>query len=267
MDYRTYQEQINFICSNNSLNKFYVYEIWDPIKDEPFYVGKGCYQKNYYRCLDHIKEAAGIKKPKGKNRHKYNRIQKILNQNQTPIIKIIFETPDEQIAFDKEKTLIKFYGRRNLKTGSLTNLTDGGEGIAGKVYSPEELKKIALKMRGSGNPMFGKKHTPAAIQAMSKARRSRKPYKHTEEWKTHLRTHCHLAQRARPVYQINSEGLVINEYPSAIKASQLTGVTRGTIPTCCKNKHWTSKGFYWRYKGDPDIINGSLTTIQELKKT
>jgi hypothetical protein len=45
----------------------------------------------------------------------------------------VFETEDEAEAFAKEIELIALYGRRNLKKGTLFNLTDGGEGGSGTI--------------------------------------------------------------------------------------------------------------------------------------
>lgn len=45
-----------------------------------------------------------------------------------------------------ERLLIKQYGRTNLKTGTLCNLTDGGEGILNP--SPEVRQKISARLRG-----------------------------------------------------------------------------------------------------------------------
>ena len=55
MDIEAYQEQLKDTLSSKVFKKFYIYEIWDPIKNEPFYVGKAHHRKRYYRCLAHFK--------------------------------------------------------------------------------------------------------------------------------------------------------------------------------------------------------------------
>jgi len=58
------------IITGKIINKiFYVYELWNPFKNLPFYVGKG---KNE-RYTDHLKEAIHNN---GVNRHKINTIKK-----------------------------------------------------------------------------------------------------------------------------------------------------------------------------------------------
>jgi hypothetical protein len=54
----------------------------------------------------------------------------------------VFETEDEQAAFDKEVELIALYGRRDLGRGALFNLTDGGEGASGSIRTAEQKKLI-----------------------------------------------------------------------------------------------------------------------------
>lgn len=57
-------------------------------------------------------------------------------------------------ACELEKILINYYGRKDLKTGSLVNMTDGGEGTLNK--SKETKSKISEAQKGSKNHMFGK---------------------------------------------------------------------------------------------------------------
>jgi hypothetical protein len=54
----------------------------------------------------------------------------------------------EQEAFALEKALITKVGRRDLGTGTLVNLTDGGEGKSGCTFSPEALAKMSAAKKG-----------------------------------------------------------------------------------------------------------------------
>ena len=266
MNFGKYQQQINYVSGVGD-KEYYVYELWDPIKNEPFYVGKGHYRKRYYRCLIHIKEAVGIVRHTGKNNHKYNRINKIFDQGYEPLIKIVFETSDEVEAFNKEKELIKLYGRRDLNTGSLTNLTDGGEGPSGHIATPEQRQKMCERLKGSGNPMYGHKHTAEAIYAMSVARKAQKPTRHSQEWKDYLKTHCKQLSEynIKPVYQIDLKGNVLNKFPSMKRAGEVLGFNSyGNISTCCKIKHRTFMSYYWRLIDDPDVEEGKLKNINEV---
>lgn len=119
---------------------FYVYEYWDICKDEPFYVGKGTNE----RCYEHIKEAK--RNNKTGNQHKLNRIRAILQTGKEPDIRIVYEHTDEQTVYDEEERRILMYGRRDLETGPLTNLNNGGRG--GTSPSAETRKKISDGRKG-----------------------------------------------------------------------------------------------------------------------
>lgn len=79
----------------------------------------------------------------------------------------------EQTALEYEKNLILFYGRKDLGTGLLRNMTDGGEGVSG--WTPDEgwRKKKSESMRGASNPFYGKTHTPDQIQKLKKNRKGK----------------------------------------------------------------------------------------------
>lgn len=47
-----------------------------------------------------------------------------------------------------EKYLIYFYGRKDLKTGVLVNLTDGGEGVINLIHTEETRKKMSKSKTG-----------------------------------------------------------------------------------------------------------------------
>jgi hypothetical protein len=86
----------------------------------PYYIGKG--QGN--RCFNKFRKRS--KPPKDKSRIIF------LKQNLT-----------EEEAFKHEKYMIDVLGRKDLGTGILHNLTDGGEGVSGFSHSQKTKIKIA----------------------------------------------------------------------------------------------------------------------------
>jgi hypothetical protein len=71
-------------------------------------------------------------------------------------IVILHEGLDWGKACEIERELIAFYGRKDLGTGILRNLTDGGEGANGAVRSEETKVKLSEALSGENNPMYGK---------------------------------------------------------------------------------------------------------------
>lgn len=167
----------------NESGKFYVYELWNPIINLPFYVGKG---KNN-RYLHHFNHKS-IKN----NSHKSNTILSIFNQGYKVLVKIILKTDDELIAFNKEIELITKYGRKDNNTGILTNKTNGGEGTAGYIPTLELRKLWSINRKKEGNGMYGKNHTKESIKKLSETRKARFksgqiiPTKHSKEWINYL---------------------------------------------------------------------------------
>jgi hypothetical protein len=68
----------------------------------------------------------------------------------------------EDAAFELEIKLIAQYGRKDLGTGILINLTDGGDGTSGVKISEETRKLKSRNMSGEGNHNFGKKNSVAS---------------------------------------------------------------------------------------------------------
>lgn len=71
-------------------------------------------------------------------------------------------------ALNLEIELIRLYGRIDINTGILRNLTDGGEGLSGRVFSEEHKRKISESKTGdkSARGMLGKHHDDATKAKM-----------------------------------------------------------------------------------------------------
>ena len=105
--------------------KFYVYVYRDPRpskNNQPVYIGKGTGDRD----LSHWSKGSH-------NKPLQDFLSHLRGRNMTARVERVFETDDEQEAFAKEMQLIDLYGRRDLKTGTLFNRTNGGEGPSGWV--------------------------------------------------------------------------------------------------------------------------------------
>jgi hypothetical protein len=113
---------------------FYTY-MWLREDGTPYYVGKG-----------HGKRA-------------FERANHRFCPPTDPVNILIQEWPDEMSAFEGEKLLIAIYGRKDIGTGCLRNLTEGGENPPRSVKgsrSAEFCRQVSERKKGNTNNL-GKK--------------------------------------------------------------------------------------------------------------
>lgn len=123
------------------MNTWYIYRHIRLDKNEPFYIGIGN-KKDYARAYE-------------SSISKRNSIW-IKIYNKTSIdIEILIEGLSKEEASIKEQEFISLYGRKDLGTGTLCNLTDGGDGIWNCVRSKETKEKLRQKKLGSNNHRYG----------------------------------------------------------------------------------------------------------------
>jgi hypothetical protein len=127
------------------MNYWYVYRHIRLDKNEPFYIGIGN-KVNYSRAYE---------KDPSKRNIIWNRIVSKSDYE----VDIIFDGLTKDEASEKEKEFISLYGRIDLETGCLCNMTNGGDGIWNCIRSNETRKKLREQKLGSKNPMYGKKHS------------------------------------------------------------------------------------------------------------
>ena len=122
----------------------------------PYYIGKGENDRIY-------KKGKGeVNPPKDKSRIIF------LKQNLT-----------EEEAFRHEIYMIAVFGRKDLGTGILHNLTDGGDGASGYVFSEETKRKQSEAHKGN-TTWLGKTHSEETKRKMSDTRKGKT---HSEETK------------------------------------------------------------------------------------
>lgn len=110
-------------------NDFYVYAHVKPDTKEVFYVGKG-------------KDRRAFDK---RNRNKF--WNRIYEKHGLEVIFLKKELTQKE-ALILEQDFIKMYGRRQKGEGTLTNLTDGGDGCVGYIPTKEVLLKRSLAIKG-----------------------------------------------------------------------------------------------------------------------
>jgi len=116
------------------LRGFYVYVHRRLTDNKIFYVGKGKLKRH-------------VSKTRGKFWYKVANKYGVYSE-------VILDNLAESDALSLEVELIKFYGRRDTGEGYLVNVTDGGEGIAGYVYTAAQREKVSRRVSGINHPLF-----------------------------------------------------------------------------------------------------------------
>jgi len=234
----------------------YVYRHIRLDKNKPFYVGigedlsqhKGLYKRAYNK----------------KNRSKY--WKNIVSKTKYKV-DIILDNLTWEEACLKEIEFISLYGRSDLNKGTLVNLTDGGDGIIGQVFSKEVKPKLSIsqKLRWENMSEIDKKiisnkircktkHKPKPEGFSKKISGPRKPMSNETKQKISLKKQNHSCfnkefakKHFKPVFKKDLDGN-IEEFESIQEASIKTGIKRTNISCCLTNKSKTAGGFQWFYK-------------------
>lgn len=231
-------------------DKYCVYQHIRPDKNEVFYVGIGGEDRPYERI--------------GRNRYWHNIVA--LNSNYE--IKILFEGLSWSQCCIKEKWFIKLYGRKDLGLGTLCNLTDGGEGAFGRVFSDEALKRIGKHSRERVRKRGYKQNlSEDGRKSKSNYMKNRVISKETGDKisKSHIGNKFALghrlsqevknrigeAQESFPVCQFDSDGNFLEEFRSIGRAcDKYPQFNKSCIKRVCRGIHKQHKGYVWKYKKD-----------------
>lgn len=84
---------------------------------------------------------------------------------------------------------------------------------------------------GSNNPLFGKHRSNEIKEKISKGLKGK---------------------NAIAVYQLDTDGNIIQKWESAVEASKQLGICNGHISACCRGKRLTTGGYRWSYANPED---------------
>lgn len=291
-------------------NKYYIYVFLDSSKPgkyiyddiefqyEPFYIGKGCYDRIKTSLFDR------------ESPFKVNKIKKLKRNNIDIISMKIYENLENEYSLEVEKETIRKIGRRDLGIGPLVNQTDGGDGRLNSPHSDETKKKISETKKlqsisipcsdetkeylreintGYKNPFFGKKHSDKVKSEQSeRVLGTNHPMwgkKHNQETiflikenrnksiDQNLMNQMSRERNSKSVLQYSLDGNFMNEYESIKDASIRTGLSESLIGKTCRDVVKSPKKYIFRFKNDFDrVLNnsykikiGDLVKINQLE--
>lgn len=183
--------------------EYYLYRHIRLDRNEPFYIGIGVIHNEFITLRSRYERAY--------SKLKRNPYWRNITSQTNYDVEIILESDNRELIIQKEIEFIKLYGRKDINTGILSNMTDGGEGGNGakrinkRVYSEETRKKLSIANKGRTNE-----------------------------------------SQAIKVNQFNLQGNFIKEFPS-LSSTRLEGFDYRTVARCCQGKRKTHKKYIWKY--------------------
>lgn len=159
----------------------------------------------------------GISKREDRPTSRYNR-----NKYWTNVVdkhsfysEVIQQVDSWDEACELEALLIQEYGRLDLGTGCLVNMTSGGDGTINLIRTREHRDKIGLAHKGK------------VVSKKSRVNMS----------------NC----KNKRVNQFDLNGNILNTFKSTLEAEKITKVYNSNISAVCLNKRKTAGGFIWKY--------------------
>lgn len=239
------------------MSKYYTYALIDPRDSQPFYIGKGTQQRMYQHVYRRKTLANYLLK---------RRITEIIKAGHEVQYRKLVDSVGEEEALLEEQRAIREYGRLDIGTGILCNLTNGGE-CGATSWSPQtrERKRQLELAKKKGRPVnqytlggeFVAKYSSAKVasentpanrsyitQVCKGKRKSAGGYLWAYEGNP---TPTYSKEYYRAVHQYDLEENLLTTFHSLTEAQKQTGVELHNISECCRKNSKTAGGFVWKY--------------------
>lgn len=241
------------------MNKFYTYCLIDPRDCQPFYVGKGTGMRMY----DHWKNR---NTKRVTNMRLKQRLLEMEMLNIKPVYVVSIDGVTSSEALDKEIELIALYGRLDIGTGCLCNLTDGGEGVSAVGDSSKQKWRQSFMSTPRGKPVSQYTLSGEYVTSFPSAKRASEIVRGANQ--SYI-TQCCKGKRVSaggfmwayetattPVYsvadhkrikQLTLSGEEIRVFLTMTEAANSVNRTPQAISSCCRGKTKKCAGYKWEY--------------------
>jgi hypothetical protein len=223
----------------------YVYRHIRTDKNQPFYIGIGS-DTEYKRANETTRRSELWKKIAKKSDY---------------VVEIIADDVSVEFAKEKEIEFISLYGRIDKGTGTLCNLTDGGDGINGYIFTESHRKKLSEKNRQRivseeqkeklRKYRLGMKLSPYVIECIRKAnlnrpRSAEEKRKHSERMKINNPSQGKTGKNSFPFkgfIEAYKDGLLIGKYDGVYDAANKLNVTATKVSAVLKGRRNHTGGY------------------------
>lgn len=162
---------------------------------------------------------------------------------------ILLESDNYEYIKEQEINFVKVYGRRDKKEGTLTNLTDGGDGMLGHSFSKKSKKKMSESakmnfLNGKGIWSDKDKYKKHSIRMLGNqyakgSKLSKKALKKLRE--------ARIEKGNQRVLQYSLDNILLKEWYTTVEAANFYKISYKAIWNAIKRKS-KSVGYYWKYK-------------------
>jgi hypothetical protein len=204
-------------------------------KNEPFYIG--------------ISASKSLKRAYDVEPSRRNRIFNGIVAKTECEVEILFDDLTWEQACEKEKEFIILYGRKDLKTGTLANLSDGGEGTTGVIVTEKKRRTAALINKGKKLSLEArKKNSEAKIKYFKENPEAVERFR---ERMKNMPVDYELLKRMSegnriPIIQLTMDGEFIKEYESS-ESTRKDGFTPCSVTATCRGRYKHHKNFKFVY--------------------
>jgi hypothetical protein len=229
----------------------YVYQHIRPDKNEVFYIGIGSdYPNRYTRAYAFSKN------------HRNSIWDKIYKKNNNQVIvEILSVHSDLKECFKEEKRLIQIYGRLCHGTGSLANISQGGESAAAdsKKIIQYDSEGYFIKVWDNVNliehQLGIKSKTVYRCISLNSIVESKYLFKWWSEDYPEKIKFISKTRRKKIVYQYDKDCNLIKIHPSVFTAGTTTSIDPSSIFNAIKGNRSTAGNFIWSYTDICNCVN------------